>query len=90
LASGTVEETCEEAGEGVNQIAGQPINSTEQEVIGLLLQAQQQHVFSNSNAEVDSVKAVAMVPREVLQDETVVEEVSTFAALHKLEKRVYF
>ncbi|XP_020893662.1 zinc finger protein 143 isoform X2 [Exaiptasia diaphana] len=69
---GEVSETCEDSSEAVNNIAGQPINSAEQEVIGLLLK---QHVFSN-NSEADSVKAVAMVPREVLQDETVVDEVS--------------
>ncbi|XP_031550849.1 zinc finger protein 143-like, partial [Actinia tenebrosa] len=72
----TVEETCEASGggESVNHEADQPVNPTEQEVIGLLLA--QQHVFSNGNAEAESVKAVAMVPSEVLQDETVVEEVT--------------
>ncbi|KAK3700888.1 hypothetical protein QZH41_012706, partial [Actinostola sp. cb2023] len=72
-----VGETCGDADEGVNQITDQPINSAEQEVIGLLMA--QQHVFSNTSD--DSVKAVAMVPREVLQDETVVDEVSDHASL---------
>ena len=58
----------------VSHIAGQPINSTEQEVIGLLL-AQQQVVTNSGKLEPTSVyvnqstnpSTVAMVTEDVLQ-----------------------
>lgn len=58
----------------VSQIAGQPINSTEQEVIGLLLA--QQQVFTNSGklepstvyvTQSSNPSSVAMVTDDVLQ-----------------------
>lgn len=58
----------------VSQIAGQPINSTEQEVIGLLLA--QQQVFTNSGklepssvyvAQSTNPSSVAVVTDDVLQ-----------------------
>ncbi|KAK2569427.1 Zinc finger protein 143 [Acropora cervicornis] len=67
-------ESVDIASDGVSQIAGQPINSTEQEVIGLLL-AQQQVFTSSCKLEPSSVyvtqssnpSAVAMVTDDVLQ-----------------------
>lgn len=70
----SLEESVDIASDGVSQIAGQPINSTEQEVIGLLL-AQQQVFTSSCKLEPSSVyvtqssnpSAVAMVTDDVLQ-----------------------
>ena len=67
-------ETNDLASVAVSHIAGQPINSTEQEVIGLLL-AQQQVFTTSGKIEPSSVFAnqssmsstVAMVPSDVLQ-----------------------
>ena len=75
----------------VNQIAGQPISSTEQEVIGLLL-AQQQVYTNPENAEAADALSqhssdsgtVAVVPPEVLQDDT--EEKEAVSVSCKFQK----
>ena len=74
----------------VSHIAGQPINSTEQEVIGLLL-AQHQVFTTSGKIEPSSVFAnqssisssVAMVPSDVLQSHDAEHKAHTIVVVIK-------